>query len=506
MWKTTLVLTVAAAGMVSAQTPYTPGTSTTQQPQQNQPAQTNSQPSEQAAVRVTLNGSGVYDRGDHARVHVRVQNDGYIVVLQATTDGRVKPLFPVDPGADNFVRGGTDVDVRSRDGGDTFVVDEKGGSGMVYAAYSKDAFNFADFTGAGHWDLNAFPDSGVSKNPEAVLTDLVQHMATGQHFDYDVGNYTVTRSFHRTPTAVAYADQDLDPYWGWSPYYGYAYNPWWGPGWGWGWGYSPYWGPAFAFGWGWGGWGWGGGWGGGWYGGGYCCGWRGGGYYPGGGLYRPGYAVGGSYGVGYRGGFGVAGRGGAVFAGSHLGAGAGVGYRNVSMSGSSGGLLANASLRGGSRVASPGYRTGASTVFPHTMSASPAATPNSGRVVSAGQSMGTRVAQPSARVEGSQSFGRASAGGASATRSFASGGEASMGGGHAEAHRVTPRQSAGPSAEEGGRGFEGGGAHGGQMGTRQGGGATTRGFGGGRGGGGGFHGGGGHGGGGGGGHGGGGHH
>ena len=39
-----------------------------------------------------------YDRGDRARVNVRVRDDGYVVVLHTDADGRVRVLFPVDPG------------------------------------------------------------------------------------------------------------------------------------------------------------------------------------------------------------------------------------------------------------------------------------------------------------------------------------------------------------------------------------------------------------------------
>ncbi|HZS62624.1 MAG TPA: hypothetical protein VFA43_25420, partial [Gemmatimonadaceae bacterium] len=62
---------------------------------QNQPDNTspNAGPGD-PVVRVTLNSNSVYDRGDKARVFVKVRDDGFVVVLLATPDGRVRPLFP----------------------------------------------------------------------------------------------------------------------------------------------------------------------------------------------------------------------------------------------------------------------------------------------------------------------------------------------------------------------------------------------------------------------------
>lgn len=511
------IMMVALAGVAGAQgtpTPYTPGgSSDANNPPPEQQQQLAAPSTAEPSVRVTLNGSGVYDRGDLARVHVRVRDDGYLIALHATTDGRVVPLYPTDPNGDDFVRGGSEFDIQGRGTDASFVVDGRGGAGTVYVAYSKDPYNFSDFERNGHWDFDAFPDSGVSGHAEAVMTDLVQHMAR-EHFDYDLATYSVTRAFHRQQQqqdqqSIAQGDygQDYDTYaYPYSPYYGgYAVAyPWWGPGY-YGW-YDPWWYSPFAIGVG---FGWGCGWGWGW--GGYhgCCwggygGWRGRGGWGGGwGYGHGGYYNRGGVAVvsGFRGGAGAGYRGN-VFGGGHLGTG-GAGYRNVT---NNGGVFANAGLH--NTVTSSGVR-GGSTVFPHTMSASPAATPNSGRVVYSGNgASGSRVSASRVGTPGG------APGGAAGARSFGGGGSFAggngFGGGHATASRVAPSQ-VGPSRVgegfQGGRSMGAGGARG--FGGAPGGGRS---FGGGRPGGfsGGYHGGGGgfHGGGGGGGHGGGGggHH
>src|SRR5437764_3015729 len=71
------------------------------------------------AIRVTLNHQN-YNRGDRARVTVRVRDDGYVVVLHDDADGHVRVLFPVDPGDDNFLKAGQDYEIRSRGDRDAF--------------------------------------------------------------------------------------------------------------------------------------------------------------------------------------------------------------------------------------------------------------------------------------------------------------------------------------------------------------------------------------------------
>ena len=74
-----------------------------------------------ARDRVTLNHQ-TYNRGDRARVTVRVRDDGYVVVLHEDADGHVRVLFPVDPGDDNFLKGGQEYEIRGRGDREAFQV------------------------------------------------------------------------------------------------------------------------------------------------------------------------------------------------------------------------------------------------------------------------------------------------------------------------------------------------------------------------------------------------
>src|SRR5437016_12086443 len=86
--------------------------------------------SDDPPIKVWLNHDN-FQRGDKGRVNVRLGDDGYVVVLRADADGRVRVLFPLDPGDHAFVRGGETIEVRGRGDREAFDFDEHGGAGLV---------------------------------------------------------------------------------------------------------------------------------------------------------------------------------------------------------------------------------------------------------------------------------------------------------------------------------------------------------------------------------------
>ena len=138
-----------------------------------------------------------FSRGDHARVYVQAAQDGYLVVLHADGDGRVRVLFPLDPTADAFVRGGRRQELRGRSDRDAFTVDVADGAGTVLAAVSSDAFTFDGFVLNGHWDYRALGRGTVSDDPLAGLLDIVRRMSGEKNFDYDAATYIVSREIAR---------------------------------------------------------------------------------------------------------------------------------------------------------------------------------------------------------------------------------------------------------------------------------------------------------------------
>ncbi len=173
-------------------------------------------------VRVWLNQDD-YQRGDRAKVYARALQDGYLVVLRADADGRVRVLYPLDPGDDNFVRGDNDLEIRGRGDREAFPVDESSGSGTVMAAISHDPFKFDMYVRGDHWDYRVLGEQRASDDREAGLLDVVRQMAGTAHFDYDVATYTVeSPSRYRTYSTSTY-DSYYDPFgytcFGCGPYY-----------------------------------------------------------------------------------------------------------------------------------------------------------------------------------------------------------------------------------------------------------------------------------------------
>jgi Domain of unknown function (DUF4384) len=142
-------------------------------------------------VRIWLDSDIGYERGERARVHVRAQEDGYLVVLHADAQGIVRVLFPVDPYVDAFVRAGELVEIRARGDRAAFLVDERAGSGVVLAAWSHAPFWFDGFARGDHWDYGVLAPIGAGADAEAVLLDLVHEMSEGRGFDYDLAPYVV---------------------------------------------------------------------------------------------------------------------------------------------------------------------------------------------------------------------------------------------------------------------------------------------------------------------------
>jgi len=147
--------------------------------------------SDDPPVKVWLNHDN-YERGDKARVNVRLGDDGYVVVLRADADGRVRVLFPLDPGDDAFVRGGETIEVRGRGDREAFYVDEREGSGLVLAARSATPFKFDAFVRGDHWDYRVLDVRDAGDDKEAALVDIAQRMIPDGHFDYDATSYVVS--------------------------------------------------------------------------------------------------------------------------------------------------------------------------------------------------------------------------------------------------------------------------------------------------------------------------
>src|SRR6266849_847744 len=143
-------------------------------------------------LKVWLNQDNHFQRGDKAHVNVKLGEDGYLVVLRADGNGRVRVLFPLDPGDDAFVRGGETREIRGRGDREAFSIDEREGAGLVLAARSVTPFKFDEFVRGDHWDYRGvLPAHDAGDDKEQALLDIVHRMVPDGHFDYDAVNYIV---------------------------------------------------------------------------------------------------------------------------------------------------------------------------------------------------------------------------------------------------------------------------------------------------------------------------
>jgi len=190
-------------------------------------------------VRIWLSEDGDFMYGDRARAFIQTREDGYVVVLQVDTEGRVRPLFPLQPGDDHYVRAGKKVEIRGHGGREAFVVDDTTGKGTVIAAFATSAFGFTDFERNAHWDYRALTDSTAIHDPEAALMDVVNRMQPAERFQYDLVTYVVSSPrYARRGSVRGYPRPGI---WWDSPYYGrprVSISVGFGSGFGFGW--SPY--------------------------------------------------------------------------------------------------------------------------------------------------------------------------------------------------------------------------------------------------------------------------
>jgi hypothetical protein len=179
-------------------------------------------------IRLWISNDRRFLPGDRAKVQVRTEYDGYLIVFHVDPEGRLRILFPVDPDKDNFVRGGKKYEVRDRGGREAFEVDATG-RGAVYGAVSRDPFRFDGFVLGDHWDYRALAPARLREDPEPELNELVHRMAQGS-YDYDLLTYDViSRSAYVSNYSSLHRSWAYDDPWCYSfscgrSYYGSPYS------------------------------------------------------------------------------------------------------------------------------------------------------------------------------------------------------------------------------------------------------------------------------------------
>jgi hypothetical protein len=176
-------------------------------------------------IRVWFNSSGNFAPGDRAKVYAKAGENGYLVVLRVDNAGRVRVLFPLEPGDPQQITGGKKYELKGRGGREAFVADDR--MGTVFAAVSSTPFQFDRFVRDGRWDYLALSTSTVREDVEWGLLDLVKQMnPSGPPFEFDLATYVVEERFARDRYGAPYAGfgwWGYDPWWGYGPYGGSGY-------------------------------------------------------------------------------------------------------------------------------------------------------------------------------------------------------------------------------------------------------------------------------------------
>jgi hypothetical protein len=172
---------------------------------------------DQPPIEVWLDQEDGVRFGEAVRVYVRTAYDGHVLVLHADPQGNIDILFPIEPVADDFARGGRAYEVRGPQNREAFVAGDAEGAGVIYAAYSQDPFLYTNYSVDGRWDTRRLGQIVVAGDAEDEMTFLVQQMASGAVFDYDFQQYSVTG-----PVTYARRYGQYAGYAGYDPYY---YDP-----------------------------------------------------------------------------------------------------------------------------------------------------------------------------------------------------------------------------------------------------------------------------------------
>lgn len=167
-----------------------------------------------APIRLWMNNDGRFREGEYARIQVDADADGYLLVLQYDTFGRLRVLFPLDPRDDNRVMRGRRYEVRDDGGRFAFRADGDG-PGLIYSAIAADPWRLEEIITDGRWDVDRLTINRDAEDPEPAITELVQRLAGPGGFDYDLLDYRVYGTATTSSTTYVYGQ---DYVYGYEPY------------------------------------------------------------------------------------------------------------------------------------------------------------------------------------------------------------------------------------------------------------------------------------------------
>jgi hypothetical protein len=158
-----------------------------------------------------------YGRGEAVRVFASPRADGYLTVFRIDTDGGLRVLYPREPWADTWTRGGRVIEPDDAPGRNAFLIDDYPGVGYLVAITSPEPFDYSSIVRRDQWDYRETATGRIHGDPYVALTALADRISPNAPYDYDVTPYYVERHYDY-PRFVCYDCHSNVPYDGWNPY------------------------------------------------------------------------------------------------------------------------------------------------------------------------------------------------------------------------------------------------------------------------------------------------
>jgi hypothetical protein len=162
----------------------------------------------------------VLRRGETVRIYYRTSEDAYAAIFRIDTDGRIALVFPQDPSADAFVRGGRDYRLMLP-ASPVWRVDEDPGAGYFFMVASPEPLDLSalPFDPAVGWDLSAIGDV-VYEDPYVAIDEYVAQVIPSWEvvpYALDFIAYNVGDT-HTYPRFLCYECHEARSYDSWNPY------------------------------------------------------------------------------------------------------------------------------------------------------------------------------------------------------------------------------------------------------------------------------------------------
>lgn len=180
-------------------------------------------PQEHPQVAVRITERDFFQRYERVSVSIESYTDAYVTVFRIDTDGRMRVLYPRDPGDNNFVLNGRTYRIPNpydQRGEHAFVVDDYPGVGYVFVVASVKPFDYQSYVRNDHWEWRNVAHNGrITGDPYVGFVEVVEQILPvgDEAWSFDVVPYFVERQ-HPYPRFLCYECHAYVPHPAWDTY------------------------------------------------------------------------------------------------------------------------------------------------------------------------------------------------------------------------------------------------------------------------------------------------